>query len=242
MGDFLQAGLQADVPAQLAALAQVLVIDLVLAGDNAVVVGMAVAGLPGRQKRTAILGGIAGAAVIRIGLALVARRLLAVVGLLLAGGLLLLWVCWRMYRELRPRPRHAGSVAAPKSLRAAMLQILLADLSMSLDNVLAVAGAANGHAGVLVAGLAVSVALMAVAATLIARLLERYRWIAWVGLLVVLFVACKLVWEGGADVLHHLPAWGMGHLVIFTRLSIEKSKIMDISISQVFNTVLRTLK
>ena len=182
-------------------------IDLVLAGDNAVVVGMAVAGLPGPQKRRAILGGIAGAAVIRIGLALVALRLLAVVGLLLAGGALLLWVCWRMYRELRPRPRRAGIAAAPKSLAAAMGQILLADLSMSLDNVLAVAGAANGRVGVLVAGLAVSVALMALAASLIARLLERYRWIAWIGLLVVLFVACKLVWEGWADVLHRLPTW-----------------------------------
>ena len=200
--------LNADILAQLTALAQVLVIDLVLAGDNAVVVGMAVAGLAARQKRKAILGGIGGAAVIRIGLALVALRLLAVVGLLLAGGALLLWVCWRMYRELRPRPRHAGSVAAPKSLAAAMGQILLADLSMSLDNVLAVAGAANGHVGVLVAGLAVSVVLMAAAATLIARLLERYRWIAWVGLLVVLFVACKLVWEGWGDVVLRLPTWG----------------------------------
>ncbi len=200
--------LNADILAQLTALAQVLVIDLVLAGDNAVVVGMAVAGLPAAQKRAAILGGIGGAAVIRIGLALVALRLLAVVGLLLAGGALLLWVCWRMYRELRPRPRHAGSVAAPKSLAAAMGQILLADLSMSLDNVLAVAGAANGHVGVLVAGLAVSVVLMAAAATLIARLLERYRWIAWLGLLVVLFVACKLVWEGWGDVVARLPTWG----------------------------------
>ncbi len=124
-----------------------------------------------------------------------------------AGGALLLWGGWRMYGELRPRPHRAGSVAAPKSLGAAMGQILLADLSMSLDNVLAVAGAANGHVGVLVAGLAVSVALMAAAASLIARLLERYRWIAWVGLLVVLFVACKLVWEGWADVLHRLPTW-----------------------------------
>ena len=187
------------------ALAQVLFIDLVLAGDNAVVVGMAVAGLPSRQKRRAILGGIAGAALIRIGLALVALELLAVVGLMLAGGVLLMWVCWRMYRELRPHSHHAGTRLAPKSLGAAMLQILLADLSMSLDNVLAVAGAARGHVGVLVAGLAVSVVMMAVAASLIAQLLERFRWIAWIGLLIVLFVACKLIWEGGEDVWHHMP-------------------------------------
>ena len=181
-----------------------LFIDLALAGDNAVVVGMAVAGLPPKRKRTAVLFGIAGAAVIRIGLALVALRLLAIVGLLLAGGLLLLWVCWRMFRELRPHQRHAAAKPAPKSLAAAMLQILLADLSMSLDNVLAVAGAARGHVGVLVAGLAVSVLMMAIAATLIARLLERYRWIAWIGLLIVLFVAGKLIWEGGQEVLAHL--------------------------------------
>ncbi len=190
----------------MAALAQVLFIDLVLAGDNAVVVGMAVAGLPPRQKRRAILGGIAGAAVVRVGLALVALELLAVVGLMLAGGILLVWVCWRMYRELRPHPRHAAAAAAPKSLSSAMMQILLADVSMSVDNVLAVAGAAHGQPGVLIAGLVVSVAMMAVAASLIARLLERYRWLAWFGLLVVLFVACKLIWEGGEDVWRHLPA------------------------------------
>ena len=199
--------LQADLLPQLVALAQVLFIDLVLAGDNAVVVGMAVAGLPATQKRKAIIGGIAGAAVIRIGLALLAFELLAIVGLMLAGGILLLWVCWRMYRELRPHPRHAGRAAVPKSLAAAMLQILLADLSMSLDNVLAVAGAAGGHAGVLITGLAVSVVLMGVAASLIARLLERFRFIAWIGLVIVLFVALKLIWEGSGDVLDHAPGW-----------------------------------
>ncbi len=197
--------LDGDLLAQVAALAQVLFIDLVLAGDNAVVVGMAVAGLPPAHKRTAILLGIGGAAVIRIGLALVALQLLAIIGLMLAGGVLLLWVCWRMYRELRPRARRAGEPQAAKSLGAAIMQILLADLSMSLDNVLAVAGAARGHVGVLIAGLAVSVVMMAVAATLIARLLERYRWIAWIGLLIVLSVACKLIWEGGHDVLAHMP-------------------------------------
>lgn len=201
----LQAGLQGDIIPQLVALAQVLFIDLVLAGDNAVVVGMAVAGLPAAQKRKAIIVGIGAAAIIRIGLASVALELMAVIGLMLAGGVLLLWVCWRMYRELQPAQHDAATPVLPKSLGAAMLQIVLADLSMSLDNVLAVAGAAHGHFGVLIVGLAVSAVLMAVAATLIARLLERHRWIAWAGLLIVLFVACKLIWEGGHDVWHHLP-------------------------------------
>ncbi len=198
-----------DVLPQLVVLGQVLLIDLVLAGDNAVVVGMAVAGLPPRQRRRAILGGIAAAALIRIGLALVALRLLAVVGLTLAGGLLLLWVCWRMYRELRPRRRGgAASPVPPKTLRAAMAQIVLADLSMSLDNVLGVAGAAHGHPVLLAVGLVISVAMMALAASLVARLLERHRWLAWVGLVVVVFVACRLIWDGSNDVLRRLP-WGV---------------------------------
>ncbi len=194
-----------DVIPQLAALAQVLFIDMVLAGDNAVVVGMAVAGLPPVQKRRAMVLGIAVATVIRIGLATVALELLEVIGLMLAGGVLLLWVCWRMYRELRPAKAIVLAKPVPKSLQAAMLQIVLADLSMSLDNVLAVAGAANGNIWVLAVGLAVSIVLMAVAATLIARLLEQQRWIAWVGLLIVLFVAFKLIWEGGHEVWHALP-------------------------------------
>ena len=206
MHGFLQGYVSDALLPQLLALAQVLFIDLVLAGDNAVVVGMAVAGLPAKQKSAAIVGGIAGAAVIRIGMALIALQLLAVIGLMLAGGVLLLWVCWHMYRELRPLPGHAGQAATPKTLGAAMMQILLADVSMSLDNVLAVAGAARGHIGVLIAGLLTSIVMMAVAATLIARLLERHRWLAWAGLLIVLFVACKLIWEGGHDVWAHLPA------------------------------------
>ncbi len=181
-----------------------LFIDLALAGDNAVVVGLAVAGLPAAQKRRAALLGVALAAVIRLGMASIALRLLAVVGLTLAGGLLLLWVCWRMYRELRPKHPGLTSQTAPKSLSRAIVQIALADLSMSLDNVLAVAGAAQGNVGVLLAGLAFSVVLMAVAATLVARLLERFRWLAWAGLLMVVFVACKLIWQGSSEVLHSL--------------------------------------
>jgi YjbE family integral membrane protein len=183
----------------LVSLAQVVMIDVALAGDNAVVVGMAVAGLPSRQQRPAILLGIGAATVIRIAMGTVALRLLALIGLLLAGGLLLLWVCWRMFRELR-RPDHAVAVADGKTLRQAMVQIVLADVSMSLDNVLAVAGAANDRLWVLVAGLLLSVALMGLAAGLLARLLERYRWIAWVGLLIVLYVALNMIWHGWQEV------------------------------------------
>lgn len=183
------------------ALLQVLLIDLVLAGDNAIVVGLAVNGLPAEQRRRAIIFGVAAATLLRIGFALVTLQLLAIVGLLLAGGLLLLWVCWRMYRELRRgNAAHEATEAAPKTMRAAMFQIVLADLSMSLDNVLAVAGAAREHPWVLVLGLAISVVLMGVAASLVARLLERYRWLAWVGLAIVLYISCKMIWEGGHEV------------------------------------------
>ena len=197
---------------ELAALLQVLVIDLVLAGDNAVVVGMAVAGLPAEQKQRAILVGIAIATVLRVGFAFITVQLLAIVGLLFAGGVLLLWVGWKMYRELRPTRRMraaaalAGTEAAPKSMRQAMIQIVLADVSMSLDNVLAVAGAAREHPWVLALGLCISVVLMGAAASLIARLLERYRWLAWVGLLMVLYVALKLVWDGSREIIAHMPA------------------------------------
>jgi YjbE family integral membrane protein len=187
---------------ELSALAQVLMVDLTLAGDNAVVVGLAVAGLPGRHKRPAIFLGIGGAAVLRIALGAVTLQLLQVVGLVLAGGLLLLWVCWKMFRELRrPRGSTAATTHGQKSLPEAMLQIVLADLSMSLDNVLAVAGAARGHMWVLVSGLAVSVVLMGAAASLIAGLLERYRWIAWIGLLIVLYIALRMIFEGGHAVI-----------------------------------------
>jgi YjbE family integral membrane protein len=188
---------------ELSALAQVLLVDITLAGDNAVVVGLAVAGLPAHQKRPAIIVGIGAATVLRIALGAVTVQLLAIVGLLLAGGLLLLWVAYKMYRELR-RDGHASVVIEQKTMRQAMLQIVLADLSMSLDNVLAVAGAADGHIWVLATGLLFSVVLMGVAASFIAGLLERYRWIAWVGLVIVLYIALKLIWEGGVDVWGHL--------------------------------------
>lgn len=184
----------------LVALAQVVMIDVALAGDNAVVVGIAVAGLPERQKRPALLLGIGGAAVIRIAMGAVALKLLALIGLLLAGGLLLLWVCWKMFRELRRSRQVVADGAGLKTLRQAMTQIVLADVSMSLDNVLAVAGAAHDRFWVLTAGLLLSVGLMALAAGLIARLLERHRWIAWAGLLIVLYVALTMIWHGGHEV------------------------------------------
>ncbi|MGI4744887.1 MAG: YjbE family putative metal transport protein [Janthinobacterium lividum] len=194
---------------QLLDLLQVLVIDITLAGDNAVVVGLAVMGLPARERKRAMLFGIAAATVIRIAMATVAMKLLAVVGLMLAGGLLLLWVCWRMYRELRSQIRAGHDSAAvermePGAMRRAIVRIVLADLSMSLDNVLAVAGAAGQHVWVLVTGLAASVLLMGAAATIVAKLLERYRWIAWIGLLIVLGVSIELIFKGSHDVLRHM--------------------------------------
>jgi YjbE family integral membrane protein len=187
-----------DLVHDLALLAQVILIDLALAGDNAVVVGLAVAGLPARQKRVAILIGIGGATIIRIALGAVALQLLEIIGLLLAGGLLLLWVCWRMYRELRT-PHQAHGVQA-KTLGQAITQIAVADVSMSLDNVLAVAGAAHERFWVMATGLVLSIALMGLAANVVARLLERYRWIAWIGLLIVVYVALSMIWHGGHQV------------------------------------------
>ena len=187
--------------ADFAALAQVLVIDLALAGDNAVVVGIAVTGLPAHQKKRAIVIGIAGATVIRIVLGALTLQLLAIIGLLLAGGLLLLWVSWKMFRDFRAAPLHELGAEAPvKTLRQAMVQIVLADISMSLDNVLAVAGAAGDSTWVLVVGLVLSVGLMGLAAGLVAKLLEKYRWIAWIGLLIVLSVALRMIWDGAHEV------------------------------------------
>lgn len=184
----------------LAGLAQVIMIDITLAGDNAVVVGMAVSGLPPHRKRPAILVGILGATAIRIALGAVALRVLEIIGLLFAGGILLLWVCWKMFRELRRPKAHAIREVPAKTLRQAMIQIVIADISMSLDNVLAVAGVARDSAWVLAVGLLLSVVLMGVAANLVASLLESKPWIAWIGLLIVLYVAVAMVWHGARDV------------------------------------------
>ncbi|AQR62398.1 tellurium resistance protein TerC [Brevundimonas sp. LM2] len=209
---------------QLTALGQVLAIDLVLAGDNAVAVGLAAAALPVDQRRKAILIGLAAAVVMRIGFALVTVQLLAIVGLLLAGGVLLLWVCWKMWREIQEQKTHDqaeaqkelelalaiehGKGPSPeelglkrKSFGAALLQIMIADITMSLDNVLAVAGAAHDHPWIMVFGLILSIALMGLAATFIARLLNKYRWISYVGLVIVLYVALHMIWDGARSVI-----------------------------------------
>jgi len=193
----------------LTALFQVLVIDLVLAGDNAVAVGLAAAGLPIQRRRQVILLGLFAAVGLRIVFALIATQLLAIIGLLFAGGALLLWVCWKMWRELQAARHHdheaeagggEGAVRPAKSFRDAFLQILAADVSMSLDNVLAVAGAAREHPAVLVFGLLLSIALMGLAASWIARMLNKHRWIGYVGLFIVLYVALHMMWEGGRTV------------------------------------------
>ncbi len=190
-----------------AAFFQVVVIDLALAGDNAVAVGMAAAGLPRDQRRKAIVLGLAAAVVMLIGFALITTQLLKVVGLLLAGGFLLLWVCWKMWRDLRAsraegeaaRQEAAGVARTEppaKTMRQALIQILVADLAMSLDNVLAVAGAARQHPFVLVGGLLLSITLTGLAASWIAKLLHRFKWIGYLGLVIVLYVAGHMVWEG----------------------------------------------
>ena len=188
-------------PATIAALLQVLLIDVVLAGDNAIVVGALAAGLPVAQRRRVILIGILAALLLRITFALGVSWLLQLIGLIFAGGILLLWVAWKMWRELRGAgPGHAASGVRPaKSFLAAAFSVALADVSMSLDNVLAVAGAARAHPGILVLGLLLSVALMGIAANLIARYIERYRWIAYVGLLVILVVAVRMIHDGLTD-------------------------------------------
>ncbi len=187
-------------PQDLLAFAQVLLIDLVLAGDNALVVGLVVARLPKPDRHKAVLLGIGGAALMRLGLAAITMQLLEIMGLTLAGGVLLLWVCWNTYRDLH-EPQHLAAGGAAPGLMQAMVRIMLADLSMSLDNVLAVAGAALGRPWVMAAGLILSVVLMGAAAALIARLLARYRFLGWGGLAVILFVALKLIWEGGHQVM-----------------------------------------
>ena len=194
--------------ASIAAFLQVIMIDLVLAGDNAVVIGLAAAGLPPERRPRAILVGIGAATLLRIALAAIAVELLAIVGLLLAGGILLLWVTWKMWRELRGQRRHESGGRRPrmprKTFAQAAWQIVFADISMSLDNVLAVAGAARDHPAALVFGLGLSIVLMGVAANMIARLLERQRWIAYVGLAIILYVALDMIWRGFEEVRPHL--------------------------------------
>jgi YjbE family integral membrane protein len=190
---------------QLGALLQVILIDLVMSGDNAIIIGMAVAGLPQQNRTKIIFWGVAGATVLRIGFAAVTTQLLQIIGLTLAGGLLLLWVAYRMYRELRMKSQHANSEVAhasgpPKTMRQAMIQIIAADVSMSLDNVLAVAGAARDHLAVLWFGLILSVILMAVASNFIARILDRYHWVAWIGFLIIVYVAGDMIWDGTHEV------------------------------------------
>ena len=203
-------------PNALTALLQVIMIDLVLAGDNAIVIGLAAAGLPAEQRPKVILIGIIAATIMRVAFAGVTTQLLEIVGLLFAGGLLLLWVCWKMWRELRA-PNHAstpaggsydfqvqpgGTIAArasQKTFAQAALQIMIADVSMSLDNVLAVAGAAREHPHVLVFGLILSVALMGVAASFVARLLQKHRWIAYVGLAVIFYIAVDMIYRGSVE-------------------------------------------
>ena len=223
--------LSAELWPELVALGQVVAIDLVLAGDNAIVVGMAAAAVPAEQRRKVILWGISAAIGLRIVFALMTAQLLAVIGLTLAGGVLLLWVCWKMFRELRSggaeevTPEEAldapdilpetasigdaaaaGTAAVGAAVGAAVWQVVVADVSMSLDNVLAVAGAAKEHPTVLVLGLLLSVALMGAAANVIARLLHKHRWIGWIGLAIITYVALDMVWRGSNEVLAH-TAW-----------------------------------
>lgn len=200
---------------ELAALGQVVFIDLVLAGDNAIVVGMAAAGVAPEKRTKVIFWGIVAAVLLRIVFAALTTQLLAIIGLTFAGGVLLLWVCWKLYRELRQPAEEAegerlvegvggpGPSAGPatKSMGAAIWQVVVADVSMSLDNVLAVAGAAREHIWVLVIGLILSVGLMGAAASVMARVLARYHWIAYVGLAVIGYVAVRMIWEGGGEIL-----------------------------------------
>jgi YjbE family integral membrane protein len=195
------------------ALWQVIMIDLVLAGDNAVVIGMAASGLPAEQRNKVVMVGIVAATVLRIAFASVTVQLLEIVGLLFAGGVLLLWVSWKLWREIREQETHdraegeaalegqQAATAERKSFRAAVVQIIVADVSMSLDNVLAVAGASREYPLILIFGLGVSVILMGIAAVYIARLLQKHHWIAYVGLLLILYVALKMMWDGLPEIL-----------------------------------------
>jgi YjbE family integral membrane protein len=189
---------------------QVIVIDIVLSADNAIIVGVAAAGLPPELRRRAILYGIAGAAIIRIICAVFVVQLLSIIGLLLAGGLLLAWVSWRMWRELREAEEEGDpslhEEPEPTTMRTAMINIVVADVTMSLDNVLAVAGAARDHVGVMVFGLILSVALMGAVASYVAGLIQKFKWIAFVGLAVIVYVAGSMIWRGVEEIQHELAS------------------------------------
>ena len=195
-------------------LAQIIIVDLVLAGDNAIVIGLVAAKFSPEQRRRVIFYGVGAAVLMRILFAVITVQLLQIIGILLAGGILLLWVCWKLWRDLRAPPEakpqpgngeddnaNGKDAGSDPPLRSAIMQIVVADVSMSLDNVLAVAGIAEGHTLLLVFGLALSVALMAFAATLITNLLERHRWIGYVGLLMILYVALKMIYTGTLQLL-----------------------------------------
>ena len=191
-------------PSALSAFGQVVLIDIMLAADNAIVVGALAAGLPAAMRRKVIMIGVIAALVLRVAFALVVSQLMQIVGLVFAGGLLLIWVAWKMWRELREdrsddEPDSTIAKVAPRSFAGAAWAVAVADVSMSIDNVLAVAGAARDHPGILAVGLILSVALMGIAANVLARVIETYRWLAYVGLLVILWVAGKMIWEGLVD-------------------------------------------
>ncbi len=208
-------------PSAMAAFLQVLAIDIVLAGDNAIVVGALAAGLPADQRKKVIAIGVIAALVLRVIFALMVTWLMGVVGLVFAGGILLLWVAWKMYRDLGAdhatdspgSPEIAGDedsgIKPAKSFAAAAWAVAVADVSMSLDNVLAVAGASKDHPGIMIVGLIFAVALMGIAANIIAQYIERYKWIAWVGMAVIVYVAGKMIYDGWTD-----PALGVGRYVL----------------------------
>ncbi|MEQ1549846.1 TerC family protein [Sphingorhabdus sp.] len=207
-------------PSALSAFLQVLMIDVVLAGDNAIVVGALAAGLPADQRKKVIAIGVIAALVLRVAFALMVTWLLGIVGLIFAGGVLLLWVAWRMYRDIGAdhgsdspgSPEITGDedsgIKSAKSFVGAAWAVAIADVSMSLDNVLAVAGAAKDHPGIMIVGLIFAVALMGIAANIIAKYIERYRWIAWIGLAVIVYVAGKMIYEGWID-----PQLGLGKFI-----------------------------
>ena len=195
---------------ELTAFLQIIVIDIVMSGDNAIIIGMAAAGLPPELRKKAIFWGIIGATVLRIFFALIVVQLLSITGIKVIGGLLLLWVCWRMWQEIRAgttvedierEVEENAKKGSPKTLRTAMVNIIVADATMSLDNVLAVAGAARDHLEMLIFGLVLSIALMALTANYIAKLLEKHTWLGYLGLAIIAYVAIQMIWQGSGEVM-----------------------------------------